>query len=599
MIILGLNLAIDATAVLLKDGEIVAAVAEERLSRKKLHLGFPRRAVKSCLTIGKLRGEDIDVAVVSFNEYLTTHPLITEILFHPNAGQIEPENTISILTLLKEGSRIANDHPGALLHEAMPWRWKSYNHRRYLDELHALGVTNARLETVDHHLAHAASAYFCSGFDRDVLIVTADGAGDGLSATLNIGKNGKIRRIQSVPKRLSFGLLYAAITKYLGFKPHRHEGKITGLAAYGNSEKTLPVLRRLLTVSPNGKMIGTIGKHPDARLAEQLRRFTTGSFLRQWEVNEMIGVFRRSFGGMRREDVAAGVQSWLEETVSQWVRLGLKETKCRSVALAGGVFANVRLNQRIAELPGLDHLYVHPNMGDGGTALGAALLIWQKHLGQQKKSLAPKTLGHVYFGPSYSDEDIKTAVRRAGLNARKMRVVERYAAKMIAKGKIVGWFQGRMEFGPRALGNRSLLAPATDRTINDTLNERLRRTEFMPFAPSVLDTDVSRYLKYHSHSFAPSRFMTITFDCTPLAKKTIPAVVHVDGTARPQVVERKTNSRYYRVLQEYKKLTGMGIFVNTSFNIHEEPIVCSPDDAIRSYKLGSCDILILGNYVVS
>lgn len=598
MIILGLNLAIDATAVLLKDGKIIAAIGEERLSRKKLHLGFPRRAVKMCLEIGKIRGEDVDVAVVSFNEYLTAHPLITEILFHPDVGQIEPENNITFIALLKEGIRTVRNYPNAYLSGLMPWQWEQYNRDRYLQELHALGITNARLETVDHHLAHAASAFYCSGFS-DALIVTADGAGDRLSATLSIGEQGNIRRIQSVPKRFSFGLLYAAVTKYLGFKPHRHEGKITGLAAYGSSERTLPVLRRLLTVSSNGRIIGAIGQYPKERRLERLRWFMRGSFLRQWEVNEMIGVFRREFRGIRREDVAAGVQEWLEETVSIWVQKALRKTKKHTVALAGGVFANVRLNQRISELPGVKHIYVQPNMGDGGTALGATLLVLRDHLTSHGKQLSPRLMRHVYFGPSFSDKDIQDAIHRARQRARRVRDIEGYAAQAVASGKIVGWFQGAMEFGPRALGNRSLLAPATDRSINDSLNTRLKRTEFMPFAPSMLSSDTKRYLHYHRPSDIPSRFMTITFDCTRAAKKEIPAVVHVDGTARPQLVDRNANPRYYRVLKEYKRLTGLSAFVNTSFNIHEEPIVCTPNDAIRSYKLGSCDILILGNYVVS
>ena len=246
----------------------------------------------------------------------------------------------------------------------------------------------------------------------------------------------------------------------------------------------------------------------------------------------------------------------------------------------------------------MEKVYVQPNMGDGGTALGAAILTWQRFLEEQRKVLMPKYLTDVYLGPEYSDKEVEMAIRRAKLSGKAKRVknIERIAAEAVAKGKIVGWFQGRMEFGPRALGNRSLLALPTDRNINQTLNDRLKRTEFMPFAPSMLAEDAKDYIKYRPQSEYPSRFMTITFDCTAKAKKQTPAVVHVDGTARPQIVDKKTNHRYHKLISEYKKLTGLSSLVNTSFNIHEEPIVCSPDDAIRSYKLNSCDALAMENW---
>ncbi len=596
MNILGINTSIDCTAVLMRNGKILAAIAEERLSRKKLHTGFPRQAIVTCLRQAGIAGNKIDVVALGFEEYLTAAPLVTELLFHPRGCQFEPENNIPFMTLLAEGMRILLTNRGAFLAMVNPGKWRQWNLERYAKELSLLGVSRAKIIGVDHHTAHAASAYYCSGLD-DVLAVTADGSGDGLSAAMFLGKNGKLVKIKSVLKSRSAGLMYAAVTKFLGFKPHRHEGKITGLAAFGRPRKTMVVLNNLLRLSGNRKnFIGSLGHNWRERFSEYLRWGLAGSFLRQWEVNEIIGVMRRCLEGLPREDVAAGVQTWLEETISSWVKKAVTETGRKNIALAGGIFANVRLNQKIAELSGVKEIYVQPNMGDGGTALGAALVVWQKYLEEKGKIMKPELLQNVYLGPEFSRQEIESAIKNSGLNAIIVKEIEKKAAEAVAAGKIVGWFQGRMEFGPRALGNRSLLAVATDRNINNVLNARLKRTEFMPFAPSVLDSDISRYMRYSDHSRKPSRFMTITFDCTPTAKKRIPAVVHVDGTARPQIVDKETNPRYYRVLEEYKKLTGLGIFVNTSFNIHEEPIVCTPQDAIRSFEKNSCDVLVMGNW---
>lgn len=599
MNILGINTSIDCTAVVMRNGKVLAAIAEERLSRKKLHTGFPRQATVACLRQAGIAGDKIDVVALGFEEYLTAAPLVTELLFHPRGCQFEPENNIPFMTLLAEGVRILFTNPGAFLAMVNPKKWQRWNLERYAKELSLLGISRAKIIGVDHHRAHAASAYYCCGFD-DVLVVTADGSGDGLSAGMFLGKNGKLVKIKSVPKSQSAGLMYAAVTKFLGFKPHRHEGKITGLAAFGRPRKTMAVLNNLLRLSVNKKnFTGSLGQNWKQRLAEYLRWGLTGSFLRQSEVNEIMGVMRRRLSGLPREDIAAGVQKWLEETISGWVKKAIANTGRKNIALAGGIFANVRLNQKIAELPGVKEIYVQPNMGDGGTALGAALVVWERYLWEQGKIMKPMTLQNVYLGPEFSRQEIKSAIKSRGLKAVIVKDIEKRAAEAVAADKIVGWFQGRMEFGPRALGNRSLLASATDRNINDDLNARLKRTEFMPFAPSVLDSDISRYMRYSDHSRQPSRFMTITFDCTKAAKKRVPAVVHVDGTARPQIVDRDTNPRYWRVLEEYKKITGLGIFVNTSFNIHEEPIVCSPQDAIRSFEKNSCDVLVMGDWWIT
>ncbi len=598
MVIIGINPGIDSTAVLLKDGKILAAIAEERLSRRKLHYGFPRRAVAECLRIGKVDPSEVDRVVFSYHSNVFAHPALTKSFLEADWSPFEKEDVISIqLTLetfldyIKSGGRKL-------------WPPRTSNPAYYFDNeilfqkaLGELGITRAKLEHFDHHETHAASGYLCSGF-KECLVITADGAGDLNWASASVGRDGNLQRLTVLERQTSMGLFYAAVTKFLKFRPHRHEGKITGLAAFGDPKKYLKVMKQALDLDRNGQFVRRMNTSLSRVITLMVKRLLRNQFLRHPEVNLFLDHFEKNLHGAKKEDVAAAAQELLEETVSRWVYYWMKKTGQRNVALAGGIFANVRLNQRIAELPGVEQVYVQPNMGDGGTALGAALLTRQRFLEEQRRILKPKYLENVYLGPEYSDKEIEQAIRRSKLIGRAKRVknIERIAAEAVASGKIVGWFQGRMEFGPRALGNRSLLALPTDRNINQTLNDRLKRTEFMPFAPSMLAEDAKDYVKYRDQSKYPSKFMTITFDCTAKARKLTPAVVHVDGTARPQIVDKRTNPRYHKLISEYKKLTGLSSLVNTSFNIHEEPIVCSPDDAIRSYKLNSCDVLAMGSW---
>ena len=548
------------------------------------------------LRIAKVNPRQVDRVVFSYNSNVFAHPALTKAFLEKDWSPFDKENVIPIQLALKTFWEYWRDGGRRF------WPPKTSNPAYYFDneimfkkKLAEIGINRADLGHFDHHTCHAASAYYCSGFS-DSLIITADGAGDLLWTTISIGKNGELFRLSEVERQTSIGLLYAAVTKFLGFKPHRHEGKVTGLAAFGNPQKYIKVMKHALDINNHGEFVRRMDTSKWKVVRLMLLKLARNQFMRHPEVNLFIDHFENNLSGASREDVAAAAQGLLEELMVKWVEKWVKKTGKSRISLAGGIFANVRLNQKISEIHGIKNVYVQPNMGDGGTALGAVLLTWQRFLEERGSIFKSELLKNVYFGPEFSDSEIEKAIQQSGLKGKLVNDIEKRTAKAISEGKIVGWFQGRMEWGPRALGNRSLLASATDRTINDTLNVRLKRTEFMPFAPSVLDTDVSKYMKYSNNCDQPSKFMTITFDCTALAKKKVPAVVHVDGTARPQIVEKKTNPKYYRVLQEYKKLTGLGIFVNTSFNIHEEPIVCTPQDAIRSYKLNSCDALAMGNW---
>jgi carbamoyltransferase len=258
----------------------------------------------------------------------------------------------------------------------------------------------------------------------------------------------------------------------------------------------------------------------------------------------------------------------------------------------------VKVNQRVRELDCVDDVYVHPNMGDGGLAMGAAYAVWSDRVHRAGEVPLPRFLPTVYLGPSYSDAQIESALKKSGLAYEKHADIENRVAELIRQDRIVGRFNGRMEYGPRALGNRSILASATDKRINDWLNKRLKRTEFMPFAPSILEEDAADFFLGWSSQHTPARFMAMTYDMPNEKAALVPAVSHVDLTARPQVVRKKDNPSYYRIIERYKALTGLPVIINTSFNMHEEPIVCTPEDAIRSLVDGSVDVLAIGNYIV-
>ena len=427
----------------------------------------------------------------------------------------------------------------------------------------------APVSFLNHHYAHAASAYYTSGFE-DALVVTLDGGGDGASSQVYEVVGGKFRRLNEVSSYDSLGNYYAYVTAVCGFKAQKHEGKITGLAAHG-VPKYLDVLDELIT-------------YRDGQIVNAGRLLFHGA---------LPGIRHRLPPDYRREDLAASIQVHAEHLVSSYVRYWLERVVPRDVALAGGVFANVRINQRVHELEGVRRLFIHPAMDDSGLAVGAALLACR---GGQPG--APGPLPHVYMGPSYGDREIETALKTTDLPHRYCTNIEAEVARLLAEGHVVARFNGPMEYGPRALGNRSILYTPTDPSVNDWLNASLRRTEFMPFAPSTLAEHAGACYEHLAGATVPARFMTITFQCTPWMRERCPGVVHLDGSARPQLVSRSDNRSYYTIIDEFRKRTGLPTIINTSFNIHEEPIVCSPQDAIRAFRIGHLDYLAIGNFLV-
>jgi carbamoyltransferase len=453
---------------------------------------------------------------------------------------------------------------------------KHFLRNRFLREE---GFPAAAANFYDHHDTHAVAAAYYSGF-RQCAVFTMDGVGDRhICHTSGLWRDGRYeRRHLTDAIGASPGAFYGHITELLGFRVMRHEGKVVGLAAMGDSAPLYDAFRRALRPSADGQRLDSefVGQsQPEGR---------RHAFLKQ------------AIQGHSRENVSAACQRVLEDAVLELVRRFLAETGQRRVALNGGVFANVKLNQRIAALSEVESVFVYPAMSDTGNSVGAVLLDLEARDSNALAGNLP--LEHVYWGPSYDDDAIEAAFAKAGIRARRLEEGEliQRAARAIHDGRIVGWFQGRMEFGPRALGNRSMLARPTEGRINDWLNQRLDRSEFMPFAPSVLAERANEIFIGVEKARHTAEFMTITFDVRPEWRDRIPAVVHVDGTARPQLVRSEINPRYHQLISAYCDLSGIPLVLNTSFNVHEEPIVCAPAEAIRALSEQRVDCLAVGDF---
>ena len=558
MIVLGISaLDKESTVAVVRDGRLTFALSEERLTREKQQGGFPHRSLEAAFAFEGLRPEDIGAVAYPFFGWEAESRLILGSLARSAAGSAfaAPLDPLSSLRHLYYFTR---------------WSGKAIaDHRKYhadlMDGLRRWKLAD-RLRRVEHHEAHAVGAYLASNFDR-ALVLTVDAYGSGLTTTLSLGEEGKVRRIHSVRFPHSLGMYYAQVTKALGFVPDRHEGKILGLAAYGRPERLGPVVR--------ARFVETDGTFETPRLFD--RRFARDLVLRH-----------------PREEVAAAWQDNLEKILVRYLRHHLERLKVDKVALSGGVAANVKLNQRIGEAPGVSRVFVYPAMNDSGTGAGAAMAVLSEGAG-----LRPTRLHDAFLGPAFSGRDVEAALAGRGLSARRMADPAEEIAARLAEGKTVARCAGRMEYGPRALGNRSILFHASDPRANQWLNEKLKRTEFMPFAPATLAEEAARCYRNLEVAADTARFMTITYDCTEYMKATSPAAVHVDGTARPQLVDAETNPSFHAILSAYHRRTGIPSVLNTSFNIHEEPIVCSPADAVATFLAGDLDFLALDDLLVS
>ena len=574
MLVLGLTTEGDSGAVVVDDGRILAAVNEERLSRLKLVSGFPRASLRMVLELANVDVGDLDAVIIASERTTLVDQL------EPFDGWFQNmSNGNGRGTLKRAAARLAPYREVLPLLETgyyalqAPTFWHRRKAlRRILRE--EFGV-RCPVRFVGHHFAHLTSAYFTSGFD-DALVVSIDGGGDGLSSLVYAVRDGRFEYLHETSAYNSLGNYYAYITHICGFKAQKHEGKITGLAAHGQP-KYVPLLSEFIE-EEQGRLVNR-GRVAFYSAIEALQR--------------------RLPAGWTREDLAASIQRHFEDLTTRYVRYWLRRSGLRNVALAGGVFANVRVNEEVHALPEVGRVFVHPHMSDGGLGGGAALAACVPGILPQAMPVCREPLPDVYLGPDLAEAEIRAALQRAGLDPEVLSApLEEAVADLLAQGYVVARANGRMEYGPRALGHRSILYQPTDRSVNDWLNTNLHRTEFMPFAPSVLYEARDQCFERVDGAEHAAEFMTITFHCTPWMQSRMHGVVHLDNTARPHLVRRDRDPSYYRIIEAFEARTGLPAIINTSFNMHEEPIVCSADDCVRGFLDGNIDYLAIGPLLV-
>ncbi|HEY4879219.1 MAG TPA: carbamoyltransferase [Candidatus Acidoferrales bacterium] len=557
MISIGINYSQmhDSSACIARDGEVLFAVAEERLSRVKHDARFPVLSIQACLDFASVQPGDVDFICQGWSR--PRAPFLHD-LRNFATGRQSP-NFRAVLNSTRS--------------------FLSMWHQRGGENRFRQSFNNSKAEFrfVDHHLAHAISAYAYSGFD-DAAVLVLDGRGAWEATSLWHGRDGRLEHKWTIPWPNSLGLFYAKFTQYLGFTPYSDEWKVMGLAPYGAPGVDLSEFIR-----PN--------ENP-YRVATKLLIAKDSAPLAAIEARMGPGRVPESELETRHRDLAFAVQDMCEQAMMTLAKTAVAQTGSRNLCLAGGVALNSKANGKIRASGILDGIFVQPAASDDGVCLGAVLAPYLDNGGR----LPVRKMRHAYLGNECSNAEIEKALETYKIRATHVDDSAKAAAEMLANGKILGWVQGRMEFGPRALGSRSILADPRDPEMTAKVNNAVKFREWWrPFAPSMLSENAGEYIE----SATDSPFMILTAQVRPEKRKVIPAVTHVDGSARPQTVERDVNPLYWRLIHEFGQRTGVPVVMNTSFNLRGEPIVSSPTDAIRTFYSSGMDALVIGNFVVA
>jgi carbamoyltransferase len=567
--ILGLNAYHgDAAAALVVDGELVNAAEEERFNRVKHCAGFPALAARWCLEDAGLKPEDLDHVAVSRDPRANLGRKLMRTIRHGASARYLKQR-------LQNAAQV-RDVDSALSE--------------------ALGVDrlSAQVHNVEHHQAHVASAFFVSPF-ADAAILSVDGFGDFASTMLAEGHSNRFEVLERIIYPHSLGIFYTAVTQWLGFPEYGDEGKVMGLAPYGKP-RHLAKMRNLVQLDGPLFQLGLDYFTHDKEGVDMNWDAGSPTISRIYseQMVELFGAPREKHGEMTElyVDVAASLQAMLEEAYLHLAETLWERTHIPNLCLAGGVALNAVANGRILPETPFEQLYIQPAAGDSGTAVGAAYYVWNQELGQPRGFV----MDHAYTGPAFTDEEIRLAIEAAGIAAERLDDDALFStvAERIAAGDVVGWFQGRMEFGPRALGHRSIVADPRSESMKDVLNARIKHREpFRPFAPSIL---AERVGDWYEQDY-PSPFMVLVYKTAADKRDRVPAVNHVDDTGRVQSVEAGVAPRYHRLIAEFERQTGVPIVLNTSFN-ENEPIVMTPSDALETFRKTRMDVLALGNYVL-
>jgi carbamoyltransferase len=569
--ILGINAYhADASAVLLKDGNIVAAVEEERFNRVKHAAGFPSLAIQHCLQRAGIAIED--VAHIGVSQVPSAH-LINNITFVLHNRLLFTHQGLDRLRSVERICDIKTELADSL---------------NVQESVLAMPFHN-----LEHHVAHMASAFLVSPFEQ-AAVLSIDGFGDFCSTMLGYATGNNIEKIGSVVFPHSLGLFYTSLSQYLGFGKWGDEGKVMGLAPYGQPKYLDKMMEIVRPSGTNSFELNLDFFTLDASGIEMSWGEGIPHIGRIYsdKISELFGPPRGQDEEItdHHRNIAASLQKCLEFHLFRILNELHNRTGSTNLCMAGGVAYNSVANGLIKKNTPFRELFIQPASGDSGTALGVAYYIWNTLLGNRRNYV----MQDVHLGPEYSEEDFEQALRSFGADYRRYEDIEEKAADLLASGKIVGWFQGRMEFGPRALGNRSILADPRQEEIKDVLNRRIKHREsFRPFAPSVLEEHVDEYFE---DSFE-SPFMLMVFKVRPEQRHNVPAIEHVDHTGRVQSVSKAINPKFWKLISCFRKQTGIPILLNTSFN-ENEPIVCSPQDALNCFATTDMDALVLGNFLL-
>jgi carbamoyltransferase len=578
----------DAAAALLQDGQLIAAAEEERFSRIKHDYGFPKNAIQFCLDQAALKGRDLDYVVFFEKPFRKFDRILMSTLqTYPQSWKVFRESMISwMIDKLWVGTTLQSE----------------------------LGVSKEKLLFCEHHLSHAASAYLCSPFD-EAAILTVDGVGEWITSSYGVGRGNNIRLLKQTEFPHSIGLLYSAFTAFLGFEVNEGEYKVMGMAPYG-VPRYVDKVWKLVQQNTDGsfsldmdyfsfhystdqtynqKFVGLFGEPRPAKL----QFFTKESGFPKYfgvppgNYNELCDL------NQHYADIAASIQRVTEELLLSMAKHLYSETGLKRLCIAGGVGLNSVANTRILGESGFEELYVQPAAGDGGGALGAALWAYNCLLGKPRSF----TMQHAYWGRRNCDAEISDFLRKTGISFQCFEnddqlldsVVER-----LMQGKVIGWSQGRFEWGPRALGNRSILADPRNPDMKDIVNAKIKfREPYRPFAPSVLAECAGKYFDLaHAPCHHPARYMLYVVPVREKHRSTLPAVTHVDGTARLQTVFRDQSPRYYGLIERFAQATGVPVLLNTSFNLKGEPIVNTADNAFGTFCKSEMDMLVLENFLI-
>ena len=581
----------DSAACLLQDGEIIAAAQEERFTRKKHDAGFPHHAILYCLKEAGIAAEDIDNVVFYEKPFVKFERLLeTYLAFAPKGfTSFAKAMPVWIKDKLFQKSALIK-YLKSTLNDKVDW--------------------GERLLFSEHHLSHAASAYYPSPFES-AAVLTLDGVGEWTTTSLAIGKGRDLKIVKEIHFPHSLGLLYSAFTYYTGFKVNSGEYKLMGLAPYGDPRYADLIREKLITVADDGSFY----------LDMRYFNYATGLTMTNKKFDALFGGPPRTMETeitQREMDLAASIQKVTEELVLELARGIAKETGERNLCLAGGVALNCVANGRLLREKIFDNIWIQPAAGDAGGALGAALSIWYLHHDKERlTSTGRDAMKGAYLGPMFTDAEIEAELIACGASFTKFSEAEMIeeVASALAKQKAVGWMQGRMEFGPRALGARSIIADPRSPLMQKQLNQKVKyRESFRPFAPSILREDVEEWFEHGMDS--PYMLIVADVQCNKrremseeeealfgieklnVPRSSVPAITHVDYSARIQTVHNDTNSKYHALISKFKEKTGCPMVVNTSFNVRGEPIICTPNDAFKCFMGTQLDLLVIENYVL-